>query len=191
VILLAALAIAAGVAIGRLELGGPLGVRPAPNSPEAPSTTLAEIAVSDVSDVDPQGSDGAEHPEDTALAVDGRGDTSWNTDHYNSAEFGGLKDGVGLFLDLGGRRSVSRVRLVSPVAGWTFEIRAGSTPQVDGQPLRATDGSTTFTVGSGGTVVVNLEPVQTSGLLIWITRLGADEGRYAASVAEVTVEGPA
>jgi hypothetical protein len=39
-------------------------------------------------------------------------------------------------------------------------------------------------------VVVELRPVRASGLLIWITRLGADGGRFAASIAEVTVEGP-
>jgi serine/threonine-protein kinase len=190
VLVLAGAAIAAGLAIGRLELGGALGVRAAPNSPGERSQTLSEIPIVGVRDVDPQGSDGAEHPEETGLAIDGARDTNWGTDHYNSAEFGGLKDGLGLFLDLGQRRNVSRIRLVSSIEGWTFEVRAGSTSQITARPIQATDGSTTFTVGSRGAVVVDLKPVQTSGLLIWITRLGADEGRYAASIAEVTVEGP-
>jgi hypothetical protein len=139
--------------------------------------------------VDPEG-DGAEHPEDTGLAIDGERATTWGTDHYNSAEFGGLKDGLGLFLDLGERRSVTRITLASSIEGWSFELRTGSTAQSTAEPIPAATGSTTFTVGSKGTLVVDLEPVRTSGLLIWITQLGADEGRYAASIAEVTVKGP-
>jgi eukaryotic-like serine/threonine-protein kinase len=190
VVLLAGAAITAGLAIGRLELGGPLGVRAAPNSPGgASSQTLVEIPIVGVRDVDPEG-DGAEHPEDTGLAIDGERATTWGTDHYNSAEFGRLKDGLGLFLDLGERRSVTRITLASSIEGWSFELRTGSMAQATAEPIPAATGSTTFTVGSKGTLVVDLEPVRTSGLLIWITQLGADEGRYAASIAEVTVEGP-
>jgi hypothetical protein len=191
VILLAAAAISAGLVVGRLELGGPLGVRAAPNSPGGERTpALSEISIVEVRDVDPQGNDGAEHREDTGLAIDGDRATTWGTDHYNSAEFGGLKDGLGLFLDLGKSTSVSRIRLVSSIEGWTFEVRSGSTSQVTAKPMPSADGSTTFTVGSEDTVVIDLNPIQTSGLLIWITRLGPDDGRYAASIAEVTVEGP-
>jgi tRNA A-37 threonylcarbamoyl transferase component Bud32 len=190
VVLVAGAAIAAGLAIGRLELGGPLGVRAAPNSPGgAGSQTLAEIPIVGVRDVDPEG-DGAEHPEDTGLAIDGERATTWGTDHYNSAEFGGLKGGLGLFLDLGRRRSVTRVRLTSSIEGWSFELRTGSTVQAAAKPIPAANGTTAFTVGSKGTLVVDLKPIRTSGLFIWITQLGADEGRYAASIAEVTVEGP-
>jgi predicted Ser/Thr protein kinase len=191
VVLLAGAAIAAGLAIGRLELGGPLGLRAAPNSPGGAGTqTLEEIPIVGVRDVDPEGSDGAEHPEDTGLAIDGERDTAWGTDHYNSAEFGGLKDGLGLFVDLGERKSVTRIRLSSSIEGWSFELRAGSTAQATAKPIAATSDATTFTLGSKGTLVVDLKPVRTSGLLIWITQLGPDEGRYAASIAEVTVEGP-
>jgi tRNA A-37 threonylcarbamoyl transferase component Bud32 len=191
VLVLAAAAIAGGLALGRLELGGPLGVRAAPNSPsEGETGTPSEISLVAVRDVDPQGSDGAEHPEDAHLAIDGDRSTAWSTDHYNSAEFGGLKDGLGLFLDLGRKVRVERIILVSSIQGWTFEIKAASNPQAAAEAIPSTDGSTTFTVGSRGTVAIELKPTETSGLLVWITQLGADEGRYAASIAEVTVEGP-
>jgi serine/threonine-protein kinase len=191
VIVLAGAAIVGGLALGRLEIGGPLGVRAAPKSPGGEQAkSLAKIEIVGVRDFDPEGSDGAEHPEDTGLVIDGERTTSWGTDHYNSAEFGGLKDGLGLWLDLGKKTRVERIEVVSSIEGWTFEIKAGSAPQAAAEPLPSTDGSTTFTMGSKGTVVVELKPVRASGLLIWITRLGADGGRFAASIAEVTVEGP-
>jgi tRNA A-37 threonylcarbamoyl transferase component Bud32 len=189
-LILAGAAIAGGLALGRLEIGGPLGVRAAPNSPTgAKPPGLVQIQVEAAKDFDPEGSDRSEHPEDTSLAIDGERATAWATDHYNSARFGGLKDGLGLWLDLGTEVQVDQLNVVSPLAGWTFEVKAGSSPQATAGALPATDGSTSFTIGPKGLTVVHLKPVQTSGLLLWITELAPDGGRYAASIAEVTLEG--
>jgi len=190
-IILAAAAIAGGIALGRLQIGGPLGVRAAPKSPGGGQTKgLADIEVVAARDCDPQGSDRTEHPGDTGLAIDGDPTTSWGTDHYNSAEFGGLKHGVGLWLDFGKKTRVARIKVASSIEGWMFEIKAGSVPEDAAEPLPSSDGAREFTVGSRGTMTVELKPVRTSGLLIWITRLGADGGRFVASIAEVSVEGP-
>jgi eukaryotic-like serine/threonine-protein kinase len=189
VVVLAAAAIAAGIALGRLELGGPLGVRAAPKSQAPPATALSVIPIAADRDFDPQGPDHQEHPQDVGLAIDRNASTAWTTDHYNSAGFGNLKDGVGLWLDLGGKARVDRITVASAIVGWTFEVKEGSTTGTLSDALPASDGATTFTMDSSGRLVVDLKPVRTSGLLIWITRLGADGGRYAASIAEVTVEG--
>jgi hypothetical protein len=189
-LILAGAAIAGGLALGRLEIGGPLGVRAAPNNPAATKPTgLVQLQVEAARDFDPEG-DGSEHPEDTSLAIDGQRATAWATDHYNSAQFGGLKDGLGLWLDLGKEVQVEQIEVVSPLEGWTFEVKAGSSPQASAAALPATDGSTSFTIGPRGVMVVHLKAVRTSGLLLWITELAPDSGRYAASIAEVTVEGP-
>jgi hypothetical protein len=79
----------------------------------------------------------------------------------------------------------------APIQAWTFQIMTGSTPTTPSEPLSAADGSTTFTIGPGGEAVIDLKPVRASRLLIWITRLGADDGRFAAAIADVTVEGTA
>jgi eukaryotic-like serine/threonine-protein kinase len=189
-ILLAGAAIAGGLALGRLKLGGPLGVRAAPKrSVEAPPATgLMTLDILGARDFDPEG-DGQEHPQEAPLAADGQQRTSWSTDHYNSAEFGNLKSGVGLWLDLGNEWTIQRVKVTSSIAGWQFQIKTGSPAEFPTGTASATDGSTTFTVGSGGMVVVDLKPVRTSALLIWITRLGQDGGRYGASISEVQVQG--
>ena len=49
---------------------------------------------------DPQG-DGHEYDDLVALAVDGDQATAWHTERYDTRALGGLKDGVGIYVDLG------------------------------------------------------------------------------------------
>jgi serine/threonine-protein kinase len=180
-----------GVAIGTglLEVGGPLGVRPGGGAAPSTAPALARIPIDEVVDVDPEGQDGAEHPQDASLATDGDLATAWSTDHYASVDFGRLKDGVGLWLAFRSERTVSRVVLRSSIPGWSFQLLPGNDPRGTGDPLASRSGARTFTVDASGRAGVTLRPVSTSGILIWITRLAPDEGRFAAAIAEVSVQG--
>ena len=186
---IAALAIAGGLAVGRLQLGGPLGVRPAPEGSRTSRPQLATISVFAGQDFDPGGDDRSENPSTVPMAFDGNPATAWTTEHYNSPGFGNLKDGVGLWLDLGRNARVSRVTITSPLPGWRFELKAGTLPDDLSAPLANSRGDTTFRVGSDGKVTVDLRPFRTRGLLIWITQLAPDDGRFAAAVGEVGVAG--
>ena len=191
VLVVAAAAITAGLALGRLTFGGPLGINAAPpgTAPAPASTTSLRIA--GAKDFDPQG-DGSEHPQAVPLAIDGNPTTAWTTDHYDSATFGNLKTGVGLWIDLGGSRRITKVVISSTLPGWTFELEGGTVqPQHLSSPLLSTNGTTTFTVDGSGNVVVELPPVEEPGILIWITRLAPDAGRFAATISEVKVYGAA
>ena len=195
--------IAGGLALGRLELGGPLGVRAAPAKGQPLSgggaTRSAAVPVARARDFDPPPGDGSENPEQVALAIDGNPGTAWMTDHYRTADFGGLKHGVGLWVELAQQARTAQVTISSPVPGWSFQLWSSSSPPAGsapsagaaGGPLPATDGTTTFTVGPGGKVTVSLTPVVTKGLLIWITGLAPSGGQfgYAAAIAEVSVMG--
>jgi hypothetical protein len=44
-------------------------------------------------------------------------------------------------------------------------------------------------MGTNGTVTVELRPVTARGILIWITELAPQDGRFAAAVGEVAVRG--
>ena len=68
------------------------------------------------SSYDPVGGDG-EHDELVSNATDGNAQTSWSTERYGSADFGGLKDGVGLVLDAGVASSPSSITVVSDTPG--------------------------------------------------------------------------
>jgi serine/threonine-protein kinase len=187
--LLAAGAVAAGLVLGRLEVGGPLGLRPAPEAPSRPPPARP-LPVRGAVDVDPQGNDRRENPDDVPLAIDGDRRTGWTTEHYNSASFGNLKDGLGLWLDLGGPVEVTRVSIDTDLSGWAFQLRAG-TPEDPSAPLPATDGSRTFVLDRPGRTVIDLRPVRTGGLMVWVTGLGPDGGRFAARINEVRVLGVA
>ena len=99
---------AAAIATGLLEIGGPLGVRPPHDEATGQSAGATRIPIADVRDFDPQGSDHSEHPEQARLAVDGDTATAWTTDHYNSADFGRLKEGVGLWVGFNADRKATR-----------------------------------------------------------------------------------
>jgi putative peptidoglycan lipid II flippase len=192
-VLLAVAAIVAGLALGRLQFGGPLGVRGAtkasPGTPSSPAPRALHVA--SASDFDPQG-DGSENPSEVPLALDGDPATAWMTNHYRTADFGGLKDGLGLWIGLGSTRRVASITIRSLTPGWAFQLQSSpGEPTSPSPPLRTAEGSTTFRVGPSGTVTVKLRPATTSGILIWITQLAPTEGRfgYGASVAEVRVAG--
>ncbi|HJP65832.1 MAG TPA: protein kinase [Actinomycetota bacterium] len=177
-------AVLGGLALGRLELGGPIGIRGAQDG----GSKLAGIPISQVRDVDPFG-DGTENPDETSLAIDGNEATGWSTDHYNTSGFGQLKPGVGLFVDIGSEREVSQVIIDSPLPGWRFQLLSGPDPSAS--PLRSSDGSARFVMTADGHIEVDLRPVRIRGLMIWITELAPDSsGRFAAAVGEVTVSGP-
>jgi eukaryotic-like serine/threonine-protein kinase len=185
---IAALVIAGGLALGRLKVGGPLGVRPAPQENRS-AGRLASLPVVGGQDFDPEGDDRSEDPSGVPHAFDGDPGTAWTTQHYNSPAFGNLKDGVGLWVDLGRNARVARVTIASSIPGWSFEVKAGTLPDRLSAPLPGSDGDRTFLVGGDGTATIDLRPFTTRGLLIWITQLAPDEGRFAADIGEVAVGG--
>jgi serine/threonine protein kinase len=191
VVLVAAAAIVSGVALGKLTLGGPLGVRPAEPSPSsAPAAAAHVLSIVSVRDVDPFG-DGSENPDLLPLVEDGDPATAWTTEHYRTVDFGSLKPGLGLWIDLGRPARLDHVAIDSPLPGWTFELEAGSAPGTVGDPLAAESGATSFTMGSSGRIVVDLRSVTERGVLVWVTRLApaGHGGQYQASVGGVTVSG--
>jgi predicted Ser/Thr protein kinase len=184
VLLTAAAAIVAG-----LLLAGVVKTKASP-SPRASNTgggkpALHAVTIAHARDFDPQGRDRSEHPESASLAIDGESSTAWMTDHYDTAAFGSLKSGLGLWLDLGRTVPVRRVTIRTLIPGWTFELRPGAYGD-PGDPIHGTNGQTAFTIDSGA-ITVGVDRTRASGLLIWITQLGPDGGRFAASVADVTV----
>jgi hypothetical protein len=178
ILLLAAVVVVAGLLLGGLELGGPLGIRPAPGG------NGAAIKIASARDYDPEGDDGQENPELVDLAIDRSSETAWETERYNSPQLGGLKSGVGLVLDLGRLREIGGVRIVTTLPDWRFEIHSSD----DGSSftrLEDAQGETSFV--AGGDEAVELEPLALRYVLIWITDLAPAEGGYRADIARVQV----
>jgi hypothetical protein len=156
------------------------------------AVTTGATAVEDVTaaSYDPTGSggDGDEHPEDTGSALDGNPSTSWRTDTYRgSAEFSGIKPGVGLILSAPEAVAATTLRLTGGQDGWTGRVYTAT----GSEPPATIDGwkpaSKPFVARS-----VPMDVPLTSGpsrlYLIFITKLAAVNTGFAASIAEAKLE---
>jgi eukaryotic-like serine/threonine-protein kinase len=151
---------------------------------------LAVIEPVDASDFDPYG--GGEHPGDIPNAYDGNPDTTWQTQRYNSAAFGNLKPGVGLYLDLGEPTAVRELQLALAPEGADLEVYAGdAVPSASGSFDPAEWGEQAARVeGAGTDTVIELdEAVEEQVWLIWFTSLPADGGGHRVSLSEITFQG--
>jgi len=73
---------------------------------------------------DPEGTNG-ENDDKVPNATDGNASTSWETEHYKSVHFGGLKSGVGLVVDAGRRVKLRSLTVTSETPGFIADIKAG------------------------------------------------------------------
>jgi hypothetical protein len=152
----------------------------ATDSPEGATVPIAAASV-----FDPQGDGDPDNPGDVPLAYDGDPATAWSTYEYRgSAEFGNLKDGLGLLLDLSTAQELAGVTLTSTVPGATVEILTGNSAAaaLDGFE-RATEGRI-----QGETALAFDEPVNARYVLVWITALVPSEGGFSADIAEIAIQ---
>jgi hypothetical protein len=150
--------------------------------PESSAPGAAAPTVQGVRTLDPQGDDGTENDETAPRAIDGDPGTAWESSTYSNAEFGNLKDGVGLVVDLGRPSTLSGVTLTVNGSGGQVEVRSASGPGLDGSEVLATED-----VG-GQPVEVTLEqPVETQYVVLWFTRLPETGAGFRVELAEVQV----
>ncbi|MGH3210849.1 MAG: hypothetical protein ACRDNO_24145, partial [Trebonia sp.] len=110
----------------------------------------------------------------------------WTSQWYVSPDFGMLKHGTGLLLDLGGKVTVTSVRLdLGQYQGADLQIRIGNGTASQDLLVGAKANDV------GGVVKLTLRhPTAARYLLIWFTQLPPDgSGHYAASVSHVVVTG--
>ncbi|MEF9905096.1 protein kinase family protein [Streptomyces sp. P9-A2] len=144
------------------------------------------IAITGADDFDPMGN-GSEKPADVAKVYDDAPGTYWQTDFYLSSDFGRLKPGVGVILDLGKVQEVGKVT-VSFVGNTSVELRAAAS-DAGGQPT-SFDGFSKVTQGSGESVILKPdETLKSRYLLVWLTELPVqvDEGKWRGRVVDIKV----
>lgn len=157
-------------------------------APEPGKRGAIDLTRTPIRDFDPAG-DRQESSEQVRNAVDGFPNTAWSTARYRSATFGGLKDGVGLLLDLGRVRPVNEVQVGFSAAGAQVELRVSDTaPQLD-NPFAA-KGMRTVASAKGGSQLATLRPERGTVaryLLVWITALPEDGDGYRVGISELKV----
>ena len=125
-----------------------------------------------VRDYDPDG-DQQENPSTVVNAVDQDPITAWTTSTYASADFGGLKPGVGLLVDFGQAVAVRQVGLGFTTPGASVELRAGDA-------LGANEQSLPVLTAKASVATAETLTVPTAAphrfWLVWITRLPPDLG---------------
>jgi hypothetical protein len=160
---------------------------PTKGNPTSPSAAPpVAITPASASILDPKG-DGAEL-EGASKAVDNSVATEWRTDTYKSRpDFGGLKDGMGVVVDLGESATVKRVQVRFDQPGATAELRAsdnqGTTHQeypVIAPSQQAGQTIVTFTL---------TQPGRYRYVLLWITALPPYKTGYGVGVQEIKVTG--
>lgn len=152
----------------------------------SPSGDPIKVATATTFDPLPDGN-GEENTETALLAVDENRSTAWRTETYKDP-FGpnGLKDGVGLLLDLGSVRDVSRVTVRVQSGGTDLEVRVADelgSALDDYRPVE------TARNVDRRTEVRPDEPVRARYVLIWLTSLPSLDGGYRGEVLDVTVDG--
>jgi serine/threonine protein kinase len=145
------------------------------------------IAIEGARDFDPLGLDPSENPQDIDKIYDTAAGTYWQTNYYTSSDFGRLKSGVGVILDLGKVQQVGKVT-VTFVGETSVELRAASGDA--GTEPTSLDGYAKVAEGSGTSVTLKPgKSLESRYLLVWLTDLPKqiDDGKFRGRVVDVKV----
>jgi tRNA A-37 threonylcarbamoyl transferase component Bud32 len=120
---------------------------------------------------DPPPGDGQENGDQAEAVFDPDPESAWETQQYEAPreQFGGIKDGVGLYVELDGAHEVSTVSVTAQETGWSAEIYVADEPGASlgdwGEPRAS--------VSEGGTSAELEVAPDTRGryVLLWLTRL--------------------
>jgi hypothetical protein len=193
---------AAGVYVGIRTLGGSPGATPTDSTPSvsaspSPVSTPLALTAGQVRIIDPPGGDRTEF-DGVANLIDGDQSTGWSTDDYFQANFGGIKPGMGVLIDLGGPTQVTAVQVYTSSGGASITLKAGSTDPGNTSEGDNTIANTYTALGPSlddfpGTNMVfavpESDPVEY--LLIWITELPPnDQGSFSITINEIVVLAP-
>jgi hypothetical protein len=152
-----------------------------PAAPPKPQTIVPVSAVA----FGPQGTADGDNPQIAARVLTDPG-LGWVTQWYATPQFGGLKQGTGLLLDMGRTVTITTVSLTlgSP-PGATLELRLGTAPDFSALSVA------TSATASGSQLSLPLSaPARARYVLVWFTKLPPDDsGTYQGFVHQVTVQG--
>jgi hypothetical protein len=150
----------------------------------APETSeqAEPLQVSRAAAYDPPPGDGEETTRRLGDAIDGDPDTSWATSSYSRADLGGLKDGVGIFVDLGAARELSGLKVTSVTGGWEGAVRFSDDGRSWSDPGSSEPAGTDHTFETSGSHRY---------WMVWITELvltsgeGTGNNPYAVAIREI------
>lgn len=154
---------------------------PTEEEPPAPPATLRGVEVFTLgSDSEPDNAD------QTERITDGDPGTFWSTQIYTNPQYGNLKDGAGLRLDLGEPSTLTAVvATTARNSGGVIELRAVGEDGSLGDVL-----ATGQFAGDGEVRLAPPEPIETQQVALWFPELPPDSNRdgFRGRIAELRVE---
>jgi eukaryotic-like serine/threonine-protein kinase len=185
--LVLAVAIALVVALGPGDDGELVADSDGDGGTEQPEEGEA-FAIVDGGDHDPFGN--GEHPDRVPEAYDGDPSTYWRTQQYRgNPELGGLKPGVGIWLDLGEPSEVAEVIVSTTNPGASFTVFVGDAPPGGGDAPEEWGTAVAEVTDAGEEERLTLDEVTEGQVwMLWFTSLPPDGGRYRATVSDVRFE---
>jgi len=153
-----------------------------------PSTLASQLQIIRIVDFDPAGDDQEEHHEKRELINNGDSSNGWYTERYTTSDFGKLKDGVGLIIELGPPQQIDRLRISSPTIDWSFKIFVS---QESTGAIQSWGEAIASREEISGTLTVDLGGTPGATLLLWITDLGKElsAGGHRVTISEIKVFG--
>jgi hypothetical protein len=151
---------------------------PAPAAPPAPAGG-APVAVAGIEIYDPTGD--ADNAGRVSRVIDGKLDTNWRTFEYRQ-QFPALKPGVGIMVSFASAVQLSELTIDSPSPGTVVQVRSAPTAEA-GFP--DTTQLAEVTLGAGPTPVSLAGSQPVTHVLVWITKLGGDEGENRTAINEL------
>lgn len=185
-----------GALLGRTEVGRDLfdAVRSGA-SEDAPGTTgdpdeaiATPTLAGPPTSFDPPPGGGAEGDSRLPALVDGDAGTAWESEGYRRADFGGLKPGVGVVVNLAERSSVETLEVDAATVGWDASVYVADDVPADlaswGDPVAQAqdiEGGTSFDLGGA----------EGRHVLLWFTDLGEPNrpGDFRMEVSELRLAG--
>ena len=174
--------------------GGTAGNHPNPgrSTPLTSVSLLRPVGASGFDALTPS-DQGNEDSQTAKYAIDGSPSTAWNSQWYMSAEFGQLKAGSGLIIDLGRAVRLSTVTVTfNSQPGARVKLLLGNSDARSKQNL----GSMTAVASASsptGTVAFHVTSTATGRyLVIWFTRLApapGSNGHFEAQIFNVAIKG--
>jgi F5/8 type C domain len=170
---------------------------PAPSGSQSSSQSAAAAAepLTPVSATvyNPLGSSGDDDPADAPKAIDGNASTFWHTSYYLGHQFGNLKKGTGLILDMGRPVRLSQLTVQFGTSCCTHVmIEVGNSNAASAATLSTFTAVQSSSAAQGSTTFNVTKQVTGRYVLIWITDLpplAGSSSKYETLIYDVTAHG--
>ncbi|HEX7536932.1 MAG TPA: protein kinase family protein [Dermatophilaceae bacterium] len=154
----------------------------ASTAPTAAPTAAGPIAILSATGFDPEG-DKIERNGQVARVYDGDLTTAWTSEGYGTADFGNLKKGVGVILDLGQPTSVHQVTIDLGSGPVDVTAYAATEPRLEGATVVGT------ATDANGRVQLKATKTMPKAqyVIVWFTKIAPDGNQFRASISEIAL----